>query len=200
MYKVLIVDDEKMIRMGMKKVLPWDELGVGEVYTAATGKEALEILDEQHPEILITDIQMTEMTGLELIEEAKKCVPDLRVIVLTGYDNFEYARQSLRLKVQDFFLKPIEEEELANAVKNQVEYLEQQKCKGAYGCSCKQTYFQSFSDSIILLCTIVKAHNRLHSLAYSDAYGKEHKSHLVDNACACQRNRLTIYGKCPIVC
>lgn len=127
MYKVLIVDDEKMIRMGMKKVLPWDELGVGEVYTAATGKEALEILDEQHPEILITDIQMTEMTGLELIEEAKKRVPDLRVIVLTGYDNFEYARQSLRLKVQDFFLKPIEEEELANAVKNQVEYLEQQK-------------------------------------------------------------------------
>ena len=124
MYKVLIVDDEKMIRMGMKKVLPWDELGVGEVYTAATGKEALEILDEQHPEILITDIQMTEMTGLELIEEAKKRVPDLRVIVLTGYDNFEYARQSLRLKVQDFFLKPIEEEELANAVKNQVEYLE----------------------------------------------------------------------------
>ena len=74
MYKVLIVDDEKMIRMGMKKVLPWDELGVGEVYTAATGKEALEILDEQHPEILITDIQMTEMTGLELIEEAKKRV------------------------------------------------------------------------------------------------------------------------------
>lgn len=105
MYKVLIVDDEKMIRMGMKKVLPWQELKIEEVYTAASGKEALGILEEYHPQIMISDIQMTGMTGLELIEKAKEKVPDLRVIVLTGYDNFEYARQSIRLEVQDFFLK-----------------------------------------------------------------------------------------------
>ena len=76
---------------------------------------------------MVTDIQMTEMTGLELIEKAKEKVPDLRVIVLTGYDNFEYARQSLRLEVQDFFLKPIDEEDLAEAVKKQVDYLDEQK-------------------------------------------------------------------------
>jgi two-component system response regulator YesN len=122
MYKVLIVDDEKMIRMGMKKVLPWQKLKIEEVYTAASGKEALGILEEYHPQIMISDIQMTEMTGLELIEKAKEKVPDLRVIVLTGYDNFEYARQSLRLEVQDFFLKPIDE-----AVKKQVDYLDEQK-------------------------------------------------------------------------
>ena len=127
MYKVLIVDDEKMIRMGMKKVLPWQELKIEEVYTAASGKEALGILEEYHPQIMISDIQMTEMTGLELIEKAKEKVPDLRVIVLTGYDNFEYARQSLRLEVQDFFLKPIDEEDLAEAVKKQVDYLDEQK-------------------------------------------------------------------------
>ena len=72
---------------------------------------------------------MTEMTGLELIEEARKIVPELRVIVLTGYDNFEYARQSLRLQVQDFFLKPIEEEELARALSKQVNYLEDLKAE-----------------------------------------------------------------------
>ena len=127
MYKVLIVDDEKMIRMGMKKVLPWQELKIEEVYTAASGKEALGILEEYHPQIMISDIQMTEMTGLELIEKAKEKVPDLRVIVLTGYDNFEYARQSIRLEVQDFFLKPIDEEDLAEAVKKQVNYLDEQK-------------------------------------------------------------------------
>lgn len=78
---------------------------------------------------MISDIQMTEMTGLELIEAARKIVPELRVIVLTGYDNFEYARQSLRLQVQDFFLKPIEEDELARAVGKQVNYLEDLKAE-----------------------------------------------------------------------
>lgn len=127
MYKILIVDDEKMIRMGMKKVLPWEELGIDEVFTAASGREALDIIAAERPEIMISDIQMTEMTGLELIEEARKHMPELRVIVLTGYDNFEYARQSLRLQVQDFFLKPIEEKELARVIREQVEYLEEQK-------------------------------------------------------------------------
>lgn len=124
MYKVLVVDDERMIRMGIKKVIPWEALEVGEVYTAASGMEALEILRDKKPEIMLTDIQMTEMTGLELIEEARKIVTDLRIIVLTGYDNFEYARQSLRLKVQDFFLKPIDEEDLTEAVAKQVEELD----------------------------------------------------------------------------
>lgn len=124
MYKVLIVDDEKMIRMGMKRGIAWKSLEIDEIYTAASGKEALTILREQHPEIMITDIQMTEMTGLELIGESRKYVPELRVIVLTGFNNFEYARQSLRLQVQDFFLKPIEEKDLEQSVKKQIDYLE----------------------------------------------------------------------------
>lgn len=127
MYKLLIVDDEKMIRMGMKAVLPWGSLGISEVFTAASGIEALDIIKEQRPEIMITDIQMTEMTGLQLIETAREVVPELRVIVLTGYDNFEYARQSLRLSVQEFFLKPIEEDDLEEAVQKQVAYLDEQK-------------------------------------------------------------------------
>lgn len=123
MYKALIVDDEKMIRMGMKKVIPWEQLGIGEVYTAASATEALDILEKYNPQIMITDIQMNGMTGLELIEKARDMIPELRVIVLTGYDNFEYARQSLRLQVQDFFLKPIEEENLSRVLKEQVAYL-----------------------------------------------------------------------------
>ncbi len=127
MYKVLIVDDEKMIRMGIKKVIRWETLGIGAVYTAASAKEALEILDEHRPEIMITDIQMSEMSGLELIEAARAFQPKLRVLVLTGYDSFEYARQSLRLKVQDFFLKPADETDLSKAIKDQVNYLDQEE-------------------------------------------------------------------------
>lgn len=125
MYKALIVDDEKMIRMGMKKVIPWMSLGIQQVYTAATGMEALALLEEHKPQIMITDIQMSGMTGLELIERARSIQPDLRVIVLTGYDSFEYARQSLRLQVQDFFLKPIEEEKLSKVIGEQVAFLDE---------------------------------------------------------------------------
>lgn len=127
MYKILIVDDEKMIRMGISKVIDWESIGISEVFTAASAREALGIINENRPEIMITDIQMTEMTGLELIEAARKILPDLRVLVLTGYDNFEYARQSLRLQVQDFFLKPVEEEDLSKAIYEQVTYLNEAK-------------------------------------------------------------------------
>ena len=71
MYRVLIVDDEKMIRMGIRKVIQWEKLGVEQVFTAASAREALQILEEQGPQIMITDIQMSEMSGLELIEEAR---------------------------------------------------------------------------------------------------------------------------------
>ena len=89
MYKVLVVDDEKMIRMGIRKVIRWNELGIEDVFTASSAREALEILKEHRPEIMITDIQMSEMSGLELIETAREFQPKLRVLVLTGYDNFE---------------------------------------------------------------------------------------------------------------
>lgn len=87
----------------MKKVIDWEALGICEVFTASSAREALEIIEEYEPEIMITDIQMSEMTGLQLIEAARKRQPRLRVLVLTGYDSFEYARQSLRLQVQDLF-------------------------------------------------------------------------------------------------
>ena len=71
MYKVLIVDDEKMIRMGIKNIIPWNAIGFQEVFAAASGNEALKIIEEHMPDVMITDIQMTEMTGLQLIEQVK---------------------------------------------------------------------------------------------------------------------------------
>lgn len=127
MYKVLIVDDERMIREGMKKVLPWNSLEIGKVMIAASGFEALEVVKEEKPEIMITDISMTEMTGLELIEKVLEIVPEMRILVLTGYDSFEYARECLRLHVQDFLLKPIDEEILSESVHKQVEYLKEKE-------------------------------------------------------------------------
>ena len=124
MYKALVVDDEKMIRMGIKGGIPWKEIGIGEVYTAASAREALLLIEEHRPEILLTDISMTEMTGLSLIEQIRKENEEMRILVLTGYDRFDYARQCLQMRVQNFLLKPIDEEELTATIKEQVDILE----------------------------------------------------------------------------
>lgn len=109
--------------------MPWDTLGIDQVYTASSGFEALDIIREKKPDIMITDISMSEMTGLELIEKAFEYQPLLRVLVLTGYDSFEYACECLRLKVQDFLLKPIDEEVLTECIRKQINYLEEEKQK-----------------------------------------------------------------------
>lgn len=127
MYKALIVDDEKMIRMGIQAVIPWKNLNIDEVYTAASGREALEIIRDKEPDIMVTDISMTEMTGLELISQSKEIQPNMKIIVLTGYDNFEYARTCLRMQVEDFFLKPIDEDILAAALEKLVGKLDNEK-------------------------------------------------------------------------
>ena len=124
MYKVLIADDEKMIREGIQRLIPWNRIGVEEVLIAASGKEALELYRREHPQILLIDICMPGMTGLELLATIRKTDPDLRVLILTGYDSFEYAQKSLRLQAQDFLLKPIDEEKLTAALKRQVAALE----------------------------------------------------------------------------
>lgn len=127
MYKVLVVDDEKMIRMGIKCGIPWGEIGVSQVYTAASAKEALAVIEEHHPEIMLTDISMTEMTGLDLIGKIRSENQEMRILVLTGYDRFDYARQCLQMRVQNFLLKPIDEEELTNNIRQQIEELERER-------------------------------------------------------------------------
>ena len=127
MYKLLIVDDEKMIRMGIKNGIDWAEQGNGEVSTAASAMEALEVIEKEHPQIVLTDISMAEMSGLALMEEIRSRYgeKEVRILVLTGYDKFEYARQCLQMRVQNFLLKPVDEEELKKSVKEQIEILEE---------------------------------------------------------------------------
>ena len=68
MYKILIVDDERMIRLGIERTIDWKNLNIGEVYTASSAREAMEMINQHKPDILITDISMTEMSGLDLVE------------------------------------------------------------------------------------------------------------------------------------
>ncbi len=112
MLKLMIVDDEPVIRNGLQHMIQSENTLFTEIITASDGIEALTLMDKFHPDLLITDIQMPEMSGLELIREAQhKQVK--RFIILSGYDDFEYARQALRLKVTDYLLKPIRQKDLA---------------------------------------------------------------------------------------
>lgn len=123
-YRALIVDDEKMIRQGIEKMIPWESIGVDEVFTADSGESALAVIAREDPDIMLTDICMTEMDGLSLIEKANELSPAMRIIVLTGYDNFEYVQKCCRMNVQDFILKPADEDELSRVIGAQVEELD----------------------------------------------------------------------------
>lgn len=127
MYKLLIVDDERMIRMGIKNGIDWSRLGIQEVYTAASAMEALAVIEKEQPQIVLTDISMSEMSGLTLMEKIRSrySQEEMRVLVLTGYDKFEYARQCLQMRIQNFLLKPVDEEELVESIKEQIDALEE---------------------------------------------------------------------------
>lgn len=124
MYKVLIVDDESIIRNGLYNMIPWSDLGVSGVLTASCAKEALKIAQNTELDIMLTDICMPEMDGLEMTKIMLEIIPDLKVIVLTGYDDFKYAQKSCSLGVKDFILKPVDEGSLIKCIKLQIDHIQ----------------------------------------------------------------------------
>lgn len=124
MYKALIVDDERIIHNGIRQMIPWNDIGIEKVFTTESGEAALATIAQEQPDIMLTDIRMTEMDGLTLIERVNELHPSMRIIVLTGYDNFEYVQKCCRMNVQDFILKPADEEELTRVIRTQVDELD----------------------------------------------------------------------------
>jgi two-component system response regulator YesN len=116
MIRVLVVDDEKEIRNGLVTQLPWAEWGVDEVLDADDGDTALELALRCRPDVIITDIRMPRMSGLQLIEELVRNRFEGGLIVISGFDDFHYAKEALKLGVSDYLLKPISKEELYKAV------------------------------------------------------------------------------------
>jgi two-component system response regulator YesN len=118
MFKLLIVDDELYIREGLKALIKWRELGFDICGLAENGQQALKLAVETKPDVIITDIKMPLMNGLELIKEVNENIStDVRFVVLSGYGEFDYAKQAMRYGVKNYILKPIEEEELEIIVK-----------------------------------------------------------------------------------
>ena len=107
MYRVLIVDDEKIEREGIRFLLS-DEKDKWEIYEAANGKQALQVLREHDIDILLTDVKMPHMDGLELAARARKENENLKTIIFSGYNDFSFAQEAIRNGVCDYVLKPVD--------------------------------------------------------------------------------------------
>lgn len=127
MVKVLVVDDEYFAREGMKRTIDWDTLGCVLCGEADNGVIGMELARDLAPDIIITDIKMPGMDGIEMANNIKEFLPNCKFIIITGYDEFEYAKRAIKLNAVDFILKPIDEKELLNGVLNASEMVRNSK-------------------------------------------------------------------------
>ena len=107
MYKVFFVDDEASMRAGIRESIDWDNSGFTLAGEEPDGEMALSLMQEIMPDILITDVRMPFIDGIELSRRAKKNMPWLKIIILSGHDEFEYAKQAIAIGVEDYLLKPV---------------------------------------------------------------------------------------------
>lgn len=127
MYKVFIAEDEHLIRESLKRNLIQlsEKLPIELAGEAADGEVALAKILEVQPDILLTDIRMPFMNGIELSQEVRQLLPDIQIIFISGFDEFTYAKAAIHLQVAEYLLKPIKLEELTDSLKKVISYLEQ---------------------------------------------------------------------------
>ena len=119
MLRVMLVDDEPFILQGLKILVDWNKEGFDIVYTASNGKEALEYLKNNEVDLIISDIQMPVMNGLELLENIQKTgVSHARFAILTGYDDFSYAQRAIKYNSMDYILKPVQKKDILALLRN----------------------------------------------------------------------------------
>ncbi|WP_029192720.1 response regulator transcription factor [Paenibacillus harenae] len=107
MYKIIIVDDEDEVREGVKQLTDWESCGFELVGDYSNGRDALEAVERHRPDVVITDINMPYMDGLELAALISAAYRELKIVILTGYEDFDYAKRAIKLKVTEYLLKPI---------------------------------------------------------------------------------------------
>jgi two-component system response regulator YesN len=124
MHSLMVVDDEFNIRDGLVNAVPWHTIGVEVVAEARDGLEALDQARKFHPEVVVTDISMDEMNGLEFAEVLLRERPATKIIILSGYGEFAYAQRAIHLRVFAYLLKPVSPEELLAQVAQALKTLE----------------------------------------------------------------------------
>ncbi|MBQ2924916.1 MAG: response regulator [Anaerotignum sp.] len=114
LYKILLVDDEEEVRTSIIKKIDWEKNGFTVIGDAENGKDALEKIEQLEPDVVLTDVRMPYMNGLELAAELRRIHPSVKVVIFSGYDDFEYAKQAIQLNIIEYILKPVNARELTD--------------------------------------------------------------------------------------
>ncbi|NIK79910.1 two-component system response regulator YesN [Paenibacillus castaneae] len=124
-WKALIADDEAIIREGIRSSVPWEKLGLEVVGEAEDGEEALELAEQTQANIMLVDLSMPIMNGLTLISHIRQLLPQCKIVIITGHDEFEYAQKAIKLEVDDYILKPVNPAALTEVIGRLVQKLEE---------------------------------------------------------------------------
>ena len=181
MLKIFLAEDEVVVRETIKRMIPWEELGFELVGEAADGEMALPLLIRQQPDLLITDIKMPFMDGLTLARLAKKEIPGLKVVILSGYDDFNYAKPAIGIGVEDYLLKPITKNALIERLseirsryeheKTQKEYYEKfQREMQAYEKNSSRDFFEALVGGSMDMMEVYKRAEKLGLDIVAEAY------------------------------
>ena len=125
-YGILLVDDEEEVRSAILKKIDWAALGFDRVGDAENGEDALEKIEQFKPDVLMTDIRMPYMDGLELCKHVRRKYPAMKLLIFSGFDDFTYAQQAINLNVTEYILKPVNLEELTGILQRVVEKLDEE--------------------------------------------------------------------------
>lgn len=123
MYKVLIIDDEEPLREAIRILGNWQDLEVDEIWEATDGKAGLKLLEQHKPDIVMVDMKMPELNGVEFLRIVEQEYPELLTIVISGYNDFEFTRQAIHARVVDYLLKPVNRQDLNQALRKAVDVL-----------------------------------------------------------------------------
>ena len=181
MLKIFLAEDEVIVRETIKRMIPWEELGFELVGEAADGEMALPLLIRQKPDLLITDIKMPFMDGLTLAKLAKKELPELKIVILSGYDDFNYAKQAISIGVEEYLLKPITKNALIERLseirsryeheKTQKEYYEKfQREMQAYEKNSSRDFFEALVRGSMDMMEVYKKAEKLGVDIVAEAY------------------------------
>ncbi len=143
LYRIILVDDEEEVRKGIIRKIDWNRLGFEVVGDAENGAEALEKIEQQEPEVVMTDIRMPFMDGLTLTEKIRQKYPSMKVLIFSGFDDFEYAQQAIKLNVTEYILKPVNVEELSEILTRVKKNLDEEICQRRDAALLRESYKKS---------------------------------------------------------
>lgn len=173
--RLLIADDEPLIRRGIQKLINLSEMGIEEVYEAENGEEAFRLFEEHRPEIVLLDINMPRLDGLSVAKKIKSLIPETKIAMITGYNYFDYAQKAIRIGVEDYILKPVSKQEISEIIVKLVHSYQEKKrektlrqvfqkemelvpddSRGSYHSSIQKYMEEGYTDSQFTLSTLAE--------------------------------------------